>query len=41
MHMMMFGSSYQLPYLTKNRAAKYDASRLHYVLAPIRNHGFW
>lgn len=32
MHMMMFGSSYQLPYLTKNRAAKYDASRLHYVL---------
>ncbi|HJD97063.1 tripartite tricarboxylate transporter substrate binding protein [Mailhella massiliensis] len=32
MHMMMFGSSYQLPYLTKNRAAKYDASRLQYVL---------
>ena len=32
MHMMMFGSSYQLPYLTKNRAAKYDASKLQYVL---------
>lgn len=32
MHMMMFGSSYQLPYLTKNKAAKYDASRLRYVL---------
>lgn len=32
MHMMMFGSSYQLPYLTRNKAAKYDASRLQYVL---------
>lgn len=32
MHMMMFGSSYQLPYLTKNKAAKYDASKLNYLL---------
>lgn len=32
MHMMMFGSSYQLPYLTKNKAVKYDASKLNYVL---------
>lgn len=32
MHMMMFGSSYQLPYLTNSKTARYDASRLHYVL---------